>query len=259
MKKPRFSKAVYWFMIVFLFLPLLVLMVYSFNDGKSLAWRGFSLRWYDKLFNNSPLLWESVGNTLLIAVSSAATATFIGTLAAIGINWYKFPLKRFVQAASFIPLLLPEIILAVAFLSLFKVTGIPLSLLTIFIAHVSFTVPFVILIVMARLSEFDFSIIEASRDLGARERDTLLKVILPISAPGIFSGFIMAFTLSLEDFVVTYYVSQGAPTLPVFIYNSIKRSVPPEVNAFSVILIFSTVLLVLMVSRFLKYVVGSKK
>jgi len=160
---------------------------------------------------------------------------------------------------SFLPLILPEIIIGVSLLIFFRMIGLPLSLWTIIIAHISFTIPFVLLMVMARLGEFDDSILEAARDLGARETQTLWRIILPISIPGIMAGFLTAFTLSLEDFVVTFFVTgSGSDTLPIFIYNQIKRKLPPEINAFSVVLIGFTVFLLFLARRSIKYFVQRK-
>lgn len=259
MTKPRFSRVVFWTTIAFLFLPLVVLMVFSFNDGRTMVWRGFSLKWYESLFTNQPRLWGAVENTLIVAFTSSVLATIIGTLGAIAIHWYRFKAKSFFQAMSFLPLILPEIIIGVSLLIFFRMAGLTLGLVTIIIAHISFTVPFVLLMVMARLGEFDDSILEAARDLGAHETQTLWRIILPISVPGIMAGFLTAFTLSLEDFVVTFFVTgSGSDTLPIFIYNQIKRKLPPEINAFSVVLIAFTVFLLFFARRSIKYFVQRK-
>lgn len=169
-KKPKFAKIMYWITIGFMFAPLAVLAFYSFNQSKSFSWTGFSLHWYEKLFTNSPVLWDSVLKSALIAIGAASISTVLGTLGAIAISWYKFRAKKYVQAVSFVPLILPEVIIGVSLLIFFaSVLHMPLGMGTILIAHISFTIPFVILIVMARLSEFDYSIIEAARDLGAHE------------------------------------------------------------------------------------------
>jgi len=257
--QPRLSKAIYWTTIVFLFLPLLVLMVFSFNEGRTMVWKGFSFRWYESLFSSQPRLWAAVSNTLIVAFTSSILATVIGTLGAIAIHWYRFKAKAFYQALSFLPLILPEIIIGVSLLVFFRMAGLSLGLWTIIIAHISFTIPFVLLMVMARLGEFDDSILEAARDLGARETQTLWRVILPISVPGILAGFLTAFTLSLEDFVVTFFVTgSGSDTLPIYIYNQIKRKLPPEINAFSVVLIAFTVFLLFFARRSIKYFVQRK-
>jgi len=255
-KKPFLSRLVFWMTVFFLFLPLFVLLLYSFNEGKSFTWSGFSLTWYEKLFTSSRELWDAVGKSLIIALTSSLAATIIGTLGAIGINWYKFFFKKYTQVVSFMPLVLPEIIVGVSILIFFNMIKFPLGMMSVFVAHVSFTVPFVLLMVMARLAEFDFSIIEASRDLGATELQTLFKVIIPISMPGIVSGFLTAFTLSLEDFVVTFFVAgPGSSTLPLYIYSAIRFGVTPTINALSVIIILATVLLALSAKRFFKYIV----
>jgi spermidine/putrescine transport system permease protein len=250
------SQIIFAITIIFLFLPLLVLIVYSFNDSTSMNWTGFSLRWYGRLLGSREL-WRAFRNSLIIAVSSAATATVLGTIGAIGVNWYKFRLRGYVQTISFLPMILPEIIIGVSLSIFFAGLGIPLGLFTIYAAHTTFNLPFVFLMVMARLDEFDFSIIEAAHDLGANERETLFKVILPICMPGILSGLLTAITLSLEDFVITFFVAgPGSSTLPVFIYSAITRKggVTPVINALSVVMILGTVVLCVMLRKFLKYI-----
>jgi spermidine/putrescine transport system permease protein len=250
------SQTILIFTLIFLFLPLVVLIIYSFNASSSMQWTGFSLRWYQRLLTERGL-WTAVRNSLIIAFSSAATATVIGTIGAIGISWYKFKIRSYVQTISFMPMILPEIIIGVSLAVFFAGVGIQLGLLTIFIAHTTFNIPFVFLMVMARLDEFDFTIIEAAADLGANERQTLFKVTLPICMPGIISGFLTAITLSLEDFVITFFVAgPGSTTLPIFIYSAITRKggITPLVSALSVVMILGTVVLCIMLRKFLKYI-----
>ena len=250
------SQTVFIVTIVFLFLPLLVLILYSFNDSTGMHWNGFSLRWYERLLSSREL-WRAFGNSLVVAATSAATATVIGTIGAIGVNWYRFKLRNYVQTISFLPMILPEIIIGVSLSIFFAGLGIPLGLLTIYIAHTTFNLPFVFLMVMARLDEFDFSIIEAAHDLGASERQTLFKVTLPICMPGIMSGLLTAITLSLEDFVITFFVAgPGSSTLPIFIYSAITRrgGVTPVISALSVVMILGTVALTTLLRNFLKYI-----
>jgi spermidine/putrescine transport system permease protein len=250
------SETIFIVTLVFLFLPLLVLIVYSFNDSSGMNWNGFSLRWYERLIGDREL-WRAFWNSIIVAVSSAATATTVGTLGAIGVNWYRFRLRNYVQVISFLPMVLPEIIIGVSLQIFFAGVGIPLGLLTIFIAHTAFNLPFVFLMVMARLDEFDFSIIEAAHDLGASEIQTLFKVTLPICMPGIISGLLTAVTLSLEDFVITFFVAgPGSTTLPIFIYSAITRrgGLTPVISALSVVMILGTVVLTYMLRNFLKYI-----
>ena len=250
-----FSQTIFIAAIVFLFLPLFVLVLYSFNSSKGMNWTGFSLVWYEKLFFDSEPLWRAFANSALIAFTSAGTATVLGTLAAIGVTWYRFRLKTYVKALTFLPMILPEIIIGISLLVFFAGIGLRLGLLTIFIAHTTFNLPFVFLMVMARLDEFDYSIIEAAHDLGANELQTLFKVIVPVCMPGIVSGFLTAVTLSLEDFVITFFVSgPGSTTLPLYVYSAIRFGVSPVINALSVVLILGTVLLTDSLRNFLKYI-----
>jgi spermidine/putrescine transport system permease protein len=265
-RKSRTSLALFAVAISFLYLPLLILIIYSFNQSKSMTWGGFSLRWYQELFLNSGSLWNALLNSVIVAVSSATFSTLIGTLGAIGLYWYNFRFKKILQVVTFLPLILPEIIIGVSLLVFFAkandilaLFGIsfPLSLFTIFLAHTTFNLPFVLLIVMARLEEFDFTIIEAAYDLGAREIDALLKIVLPIAFPGILSGFLMAATLSLEDFVITFFVAgPGSSTLPLHVYSMIRFGVSPVINALSVLIIFATILLAFFTRNIFKYVIS---
>ncbi|MCL2382104.1 MAG: ABC transporter permease [Treponema sp.] len=255
-KKFSFSKLVFFIALVFLFLPLVVLVISSFNDSASMRWTGFSLRWYQRLLTERQL-WISFWNSIFIAISSATAATIIGTIAAIGVSFYRFRARGYVRTISFLPMVLPDIILGVSLAIFFAGVGIPLGLTTVFIAHTTFNLPFVFLLVTARLDEFDFSIIEAAHDLGATERQTLFKVTLPFCMPGILAGFLTAITLSLEDFVVTFFVAgPGASTLPVFIFSAITRrgGITPLISALSVVMIIGTVILAILLRNFLKHI-----
>lgn len=256
-RKSKFSPFVFVLVMIFFYLPLTILIVFSFNNSKTMAWSGISLRWYQELFFNSGSLWKSFANSLIVAFSSATLSTIIGTLGAVGIYWYNFRLKKVLQIATFLPLVLPEIIIGVSLLIFFAGIKLKLSLFTVFLAHVTFNIPFVLLIVMARLEEFDFSVIEAAYDLGAREIDALLRVIVPISFPGILSGFLMAITLSLEDFVITFFVAgPGSSTLPLHVYSMIRFGVSPVINALSVVIIAGTIILAVSTKNIYKYLIG---
>jgi spermidine/putrescine transport system permease protein len=250
-----FSQTIFTATIVFLFLPLFVLILYSFNSSKGMNWTGFSLVWYEQLFFHSRGLWNAFWHSIFIALGSAASATIIGTLGAIGVNWYRFKLRSYIQTISFLPMILPEIIIGVSLSVFFTGVKMQLGLGTILIAHISFNLPFVFLMVMARLDEFDFSIIEAAYDLGASEFQTLIKVTVPVCMPGIVSGFLTAVTISLEDFVITYFVTgPGSSTLPIYIYSAIRFGVSPVINALSVVMILGTVALTFLLRNFLKYI-----
>jgi spermidine/putrescine transport system permease protein len=247
------SKTLFVGSMVFLFVPLVVLVVFSFNESKVPVLTGFSLGWYTKLFTNSSTLWGALVTSLSIAAASALAATVMGTLAAIGVNWHQFVLKGYVQMITFVPLVLPEIIMGLSLLAFFSGVKMNLGWWSIFVAHTTFCLPFVYLMVLARLGEFDNSILEAARDLGAREVDILLKVIVPMALPGIISGFVTSLTLSLEDFTITYFVSGVANTLPMVVYNQMyKGGVSPVINALSTIMILGTVVLAVTFRGFLK-------
>lgn len=236
-----FSKTVLWLTIIFLFLPLFVIIVYSFNESKGAEFTKPSLTWYKELFLNSNALWQALLNSILVAFSSAAVSTVLGTMASIGVNWYKFRGKKFIQTLTYLPMVLPEVIIGISMVIFFSGIHLPLGLFTVFAAHTTFCLPFVFLMVNARLDEFDFSIVEAAHDLGATERQTMFKVVVPAIMPGILSGFLMAVTMSLEDFVITFFVSgPGSTTLPLYVYSMIRFGVSPVINSLSVIMIIFT-------------------
>ena len=239
--KFSFSKLVLWLTIIFLFLPLFVIIVYSFNESKGAEFTKVSLTWYKELFFNSKALWQALLNSILVAFSSAAVSTILGTMASIGVNWYKFKGKKFIQTLSYLPMVLPEVIIGISMVIFFSGIHLPLGLFTVFAAHTTFCLPFVFLMVNARLDEFDYSIVEASHDLGATEVQTMFKVVVPAIMPGILSGFLMAVTMSLEDFVITFFVSgPGSTTLPLYVYSMIRFGVSPVINSLSVIMIIFT-------------------
>ena len=259
-QKKRFSLSatVLGFTVLFLFLPLFYIIFFSFNESKGSEFTNFSLVWYKKLFCDSDNLWEAVFNSVVIALLSSAVATILGTLAAIGINWYKFKGRMYIQTISFLPMVLPEVIVGVSTLIFFSGINRPLGLFTIFAAHTTFCLPFVFLMVSARIEEFDFSIIEAAHDLGATDRQTMLKVIIPAILPGILSGFMMSVTMSLEDFVITFFVSgPGSTTLPLYVYSMIRFGVSPVINALSFVVILATVLITFLLRKFLKVIAAS--
>ena len=240
-RKLSFSKTVLWLTLLFLFVPLFVIVIYSFNDSKGAEFTNFSMRWYKELFFNSGALWNALLNSLIVALSSALVSTLLGTMASIGVNWYKFKGKKFIQTLTYLPMVLPEVIIGISMVIFFSGIHLPLGLFTVFAAHTTFCLPFVFLMVNARLDEFDYSIIEASHDLGATERQTMLKVVVPAIFPGILSGFLMAITMSLEDFVITFFVSgPGSTTLPLYVYSMIRFGVSPVINSLSVVMILIT-------------------
>ncbi|HEY4533456.1 MAG TPA: ABC transporter permease [Fusobacterium sp.] len=257
MNKRRTSFFFFCITMLFFYLPLLVLIVYSFNDGKSMVWKGFSLRWYRELFTYSENIWQAFRYSIGVAVVSGLLSTVIGTLGAIALKWYTFKSKKYLQLLTVLPLVVPDIIIGVSLLIMFASIHWKLGLLTIFIAHTTFNIPYVLFIVMARLEEFDYSVVEAAYDLGATERQAFQKVILPMLFPAIISGFLMAVTLSFDDFVITFFVAgPGSSTLPLRIYSMIRLGVSPVINALSVILIALSIVLTISTKKLQKNVIS---
>ena len=255
---------------IFLYLPIIVLIVFSFNESKSRAnWTGFSFHWYKELFHNELIL-SSLRNTLIIALAASVIALVLGTMAAVGIyamrrKWF----KSLVMNITYLPILNPEIVTGVSMLLLFVSFGsgiqkfnnwiggtalsflqlpeMQLGFVTLIIAHVTFCTPYVILNVLPKLRQMDQSLFEAAMDLGCHPVTAFFKVVIPQIMPGITAGFLMAFTISLDDFVVTYFTSgSGFKMLPVTIYSMVKKKVNPQINALSTI-IFLIVLALLAV------------
>ena len=233
---------------LFLFAPIIYIVVNSFNATRSkpyLSWKGFSLDWYVKLFDNQTLL-QSFGNTMIIAITSMILATVIGTLASVGMYKFKFKGKAAIDGLLYIPVVIPEIVLGIALLTLFSDINIPRGMLTLIIAHTTFCVPFVIFNVRARLGGYDMSIEEASMDLGAGRLRTFFEITLPVLAPGIGGGALLAFTLSIDDVIVSYFVNGQTKTYPLKVMESIKSGVSPDVNALSALILVGTIVLVVL-------------
>lgn len=222
----------------FLYLPMAVLVLYSFNDSRiALSWEGFTLDWYRAVFR-SPEIARAVRNTLVVSGVSTVVSTLLGTGLAVGLHFGRFRGRGAARGAVYLPVLVPDIILAVAMLAFFALVGMPLGLATITVAHVAFQISFVALLVRARLEDFPRSLVEASLDLGAGPLRTLRSVVIPLAAPGIVGGALVAFTLSVDDFLIAYFTAgPGSSTLPIRIYSMIKRGVSPEVNAVATLLL----------------------
>ncbi|MBQ2603347.1 MAG: ABC transporter permease [Oscillospiraceae bacterium] len=250
------SKVYTALIFVFLFAPIVILLVFSFNEARSLSvFSGFSLKWYRELFRDEATL-ESVRNTLLLAVSSMAISTVIGVAAAVGIDRLRNKwLKTAIKTATDIPMTNPDIITGISLMLMFVFAGRlfgfanSLSFWTMLIAHVTFCLPYVILQVLPKLRQMDPALPEAALDLGCTPRQAFFKVTIPEIMPGIITGAIMAFTMSLDDFVISYFTSgAGFQTLPIRIYNMTKKTVTPKMYALATI-IFFVILALLLISN----------
>ena len=250
-----------WLLCVFIFLyaPIAILVAFSFNDSKrNIVWRGFTLDYYGKAIANSPLI-EAFTNSLVIALISTAISTIIGALVALGLWRFRFPGRAVLEGLNALPIVIPEICMGIALLVFFNRIGWPndlfwpLNLGPIIIGHIAFSFPFVAIVVRARLEGFDRSLEEASKDLGASEWQTFVRITVPYMKPGLVAGALLAMTLSLDDFVITFFTS-GPETLtfPVKVYSMVRFGATPEVNAASTVLIAITLILTVVAMRLQK-------
>ena len=241
----------------FMYLPLAIVVAYSFNDSRLNAeWVGFTWHWYGVLLHDEEML-IAAGNSLFIALLSSLIATVLGTMAGIAMQRYDFRLLNFMALT---PVAMPEILLGVSLLLFFiQVLNLTLGMLSIVLAHITFSIGFVAIIVRARLSGMDESLFEAARDLGASPWQTFRYVTFPLILPGVIAGGLMAFTLSIDDFVITFFTAGvGVQTLPLRIYSMIKIAVTPEVNAVSTLLMLLTLTMILLAARFAPDVLKGK-
>lgn len=243
------KRALLWLAVglfLFLYIPIVILIIYSFNDSSQIGlWTGFSLRWYGELFRNQAVL-DALKLSLWVAVWSTLISTFLGTLTALALERHNFWGKITYDAILYLPVIIPDIVMALSTLLFFVVLGVALSKYTILIAHVAFNISFVAIVVRARLADMNSTLEEAAADLGANEWQSFRRVTLPLLMPGIISGALLAFTLSLDDFVITFFVAgPGSTTLPVRVYSMIRFGLTPEVNAVSTLMFLGSTLLVI--------------
>lgn len=238
---------------IFLYAPIFVLIVFSFNDTETASrtvWSGFTLKWYKMLFEDRLIL-EALRNTLIIAATTAVLSTVIGTVAALGINsMKKMPRKIMMNVTNF-PMVNPEIVTGVSLMLLFVFAvnafgGKSLGMASLIMAHITFCLPYVILSVMPKLRQMNPSLYEAAQDLGCPPVRAFFKVVLPEITPGIVTGMIMSFTLSIDDFVISYFTSGTTQTLPIYIYSMTRKRISPEINALSTVL-FGVILILLVI------------
>ena len=232
----------------FLYLPLLVVIAYSFNDSRLNAeWVGFTWHWYDVLLHDADML-AAAGNSLVIATASSLAATVLGTMAGIAMHRYKMKALTFMAMA---PVAMPEILLGVSLLLFFiQILNLTLGMLSIVLAHITFSIGFVAIVVRTSLAGLDDSLFEAARDCGASQWETFRHITFPLILPGVVAGGLMAFTLSLDDFVITFFTAGvGVSTLPLHIYSMIKIAVTPEVNAVSTLLTLLTLTVIVLPSQ----------
>jgi len=252
-KKPALWLRIFSYLVyLYIYLPILILVIFSFNTQKmNIRWEGFTLKWYEVLFNDSNVI-LATRNTLIIAFVATFVATVVGTLAALALQRYRFPGYTMTETVLYIPVIIPEVVMGISLLAFFALINLQLGLTTITLSHIAFNIPFVTLVVRARLHGFDKSIEEAAMDLGANEWTTFKRVTLPTIMPGVLSGAMLAFTLSLDDYVITYFTAgPGATTLPLRVFSMVRFAVTPEVNALSTLWVL-TVFIILLTSQIIQ-------
>ncbi len=238
---------------IFLYTPIAILVVNSFNDSKyGYEWKGFTWKWYEKLFENEALT-QAFFNSLLVAVLAASAATIIGTLMALALYRYKFPLKGTASGLLFVLMMSPDIVLAITFLVIFIALGIELGFWSLLIAHITFCLPFVVITVYAQLKGFDKYLLEAAQDLGASESRIFRSIILPLISPAIIAGWLLSFTLSLDDVIISSFVTGPSfEVLPIRVFSMVKVGVSPEVNVLAALLLVISLTLVTVASLLIR-------
>lgn len=244
--------------LVFLYAPIIVLVIYSFNDSRYPGgWHGFTLKWYRMLLADKTVevqaIWRATKNTLIVAFSSTFISMIFGTTAAWALYRFDSKLQKFHQALIYAPLVVPDILMGISLLMLFVNMHVQLGLSTVIAAHTTFCISYVALVVLGRLQDFDHTLVDAARDLGANSLTVGWKVLLPLLGPGIAAGGMLAFTLSIDDFVITFFTAgPGSTTLPVQVYSMMRRGTPTLINALSVIFIVITFSAVIFSQRVLQ-------
>jgi len=266
----RWGKRLLWanmfFSFFFLYAPIVILVAFSFNDSRLGArWAGFTLKWYGQMLESEAIR-IAVRNSLFVAFVSTAISTVLGTMTAIAMERFRFPFRRTYDGILYLPVIIPDIVMAISLLAFFSLSlgwmnnlfglqgtsSLRPGLTTVIIAHVAFNISFVAIVVRTSLRELDPDFEEAAQDLGADEWTTFRRIILPLIMPGILGGALLAFTLSLDDFVITFFTTgPGGTTLPIEVFGRIRRSISPEINAISTVMLLASMLLVV-VSQFVQ-------
>ena len=241
------KKAYLSLVYLFFYIPIFILIVYSFNNTQySLLWHGFTWRWYTELFTDNDL-WVATWHSFTLGLTAATTATLIGMLAAVSLYRYRFVGRNFLNGLVFILILSPEIVMGVSLLILFTLLKLDLGFLSLILAHISFCIPFVIVTIYSRLISFDKNIFEAAKDLGATDWVIFMRIILPLLWPALFAGWLLSFTLSLDDVIISYFVSGSEyEILPLRIYAMVRSGIKPEINALCSVLFCITMLFVVL-------------
>lgn len=247
----RLSNVYAVLVFAFIYIPIVIMVIFSFNDqNNNYYWKGFTWKWYEKLFTNSDLI-HYLGNSLIVAITATMISIIVGVIGAMGLMRFEFKLKQAISSSLYIPIVIPEVVMGISLLMLYESVNFPLGLPAMILAHATFCIPFVVIIMRGRMSGMYMSIEEASQDLGANRVTTFFKITLPLLIPGILSSAFMSFTLSIDDVIISNFVSGPySTTLPVKILSMVKVGLKPEVNALT-----SLMVLVLVIGLLLNHVV----
>ena len=249
---------VFSLVMVFLYIPILILIIFSFNDAKIITgWKGFTLKYYSQLWQNENIK-QAFANTMLIAGLSTLVSTVLGVLTALGLENRKFSGRKLMSALIYVPLVIPDILMGVSLALLFNFTRVNTGMLTVLIAHITFCISYTVIVIQSRLEGFDYSLVEAAMDLGAKPAVIFWKVKLPLMLPGIIAAALLAFTLSIDDFIITFFTSgRGFDTLPIYVEGTIRRGTITTINSLSTLMIGFTLFMVVITKRIRRVLISA--
>jgi spermidine/putrescine transport system permease protein len=248
---------VFTLVLVFFYIPIIIMMIYSFNNSKIIAgWKGFTFKYYAELWTNNEIK-VAFYNTMMIALLSTVISTVLGVFTALGLENKKFTGSKIVSGMLFVPLIMPDILMGVSLALLYNFMQVNTGMMTVLIAHITFCLSYTVIVIRSRLEGFDYSLMEAAMDLGANSWQCFWKIKLPIMLPGVVASMLLAFTLSIDDFIITFFTTgRGFNTLPIYVEGAIRRGVMTHINALSTLMIGLTIILGVFSRRFFRYFVG---
>lgn len=262
LKPAKFYKGmnltIFSLMMIFLYIPILILIIFSFNDARIITgWQGFTFKYYIQLFQNATI-GEAFRNTMLIAGLSTLISTTLGILTALGLENKRFSGRKGIIGLIYIPLMIPDILMGVSLALLFNFTRVNTGMFTVLIAHITFCISYTVIVIQSRLEGFDYSLVEAAQDLGAKPSYIFWKIKFPLMMPGIIAAALLAFTLSIDDFIITFFTSgRGFDTLPIYVEGTIRRGTITTINSLSTLMIAFTLFLVIVTKRIRKIIVSA--
>ncbi|PKN74108.1 MAG: spermidine/putrescine ABC transporter permease PotC [Candidatus Cloacimonetes bacterium HGW-Cloacimonetes-3] len=253
-----FNLTAFSLVMTFLYVPIVILVIFSFNDAKIITgWRGFTWKYYAQLWQND-IIKQAFRNTMLIAVLSTLVSTVFGILTALGLQNKKFSGRKLISALIYVPLVIPDILMGVSLALLFNFTRVNTGMFTVLIAHITFCISYTVIVINSRLEGFDYSLVEAAMDLGAKPGYIFWRIKFPLMLPGIIAAALLAFTLSIDDFIITFFTSgRGFDTLPIYVEGTIRHGTITTINSLSTLMIGFTLFLVVITKRMRKVLISA--